>query len=182
MSQDWSNPYQASAVDSSAASDQPAQPYPVFCRVMFILDLVFVGLRALGVAFGVIGMLMMQAAQQPDPMVAQTGMWEISTGLLIVIGGLLANGLMLSKSMSGAYFAVLKVIGVLGSYGVAVWQFSFVFDKFPEGSPERVGAVGGAVISMAVRFALLAAWVVAVFMFVRWKHSQTPHQDLSKGY
>ncbi len=141
---------------------------------MFILDLVFVGLRAILVLFGIFGVIMMQSLPEPDPMIVNTGIWEVLSGVAMVVTGLAASGMMLAKIRAGAYVAIVKVVAVISSYVVSFWQTSYAianFSQLPEGSPEQVGGyiglgIGG--VFLLIRVALLVAYVFAVLKFLRW--------------
>lgn len=176
------NPYEPTR--STPAGSMPyatasvARPMPVFCLVVFIIDLVLLGLRAMLVLLGFVGL---QAAAG-NPMVRETGVAEIATGAAMVLLGVSANVAMLARQSWGVYLAYLKVLATLGSCGVGIWQLTIMLQQFPEGSAERVGAMVGAAIAMMFRVALVVVYVTAVIMFSKWAAERAGQQIYGTEY
>jgi hypothetical protein len=145
-----------------------ASALPTFCFVIFILDLVFCGLRIPLVALSMVGAQM----AQNDPMVARTGSMEILTGAAIALFGISAGVAFLCKQKWGAILGWLTCLATLASIGVGVWQASYMIDKFPANSPQRIGAVVGGGISCLVRLALLGLYAFAIVKFVTFAGSR----------
>ena len=141
-----------------------ASRLPIFCIVMFAIDLVFCFIRMLLVGAGIVGLL----AAGGDPMVVETGLLEVATGAGMVLFGIPADIAMLVKQKWALVLAWVKVVATLGSVGVGLWQMSFILDQLPPGSAERIGGmiVGG--IVTVIRLGLLALYVTALVMFAKW--------------
>jgi hypothetical protein len=152
---------------------RPQDPLPTFCTVVFIIDLVLISLRGLLVFFGIVGMTMMDDVALADPMLKETALWEVLAGAAMVVTGLAADIMLLSKIQAGIFLAIPKVLATLGTYAVAFWQASFLFARLPDGSPEQLGATIGVGITFVFRLALLALFIVAVVRFHAWSHQRS---------
>ena len=146
------------------ARQRPADALPVFCIVMFIVDLVFSLIRVPLVLLGIVAL----QAPRLDPVMAQTGLLEVATGAAMVMFGIPADIAMLLKQKWGLILAWVKVAALLGSVGVAFWQISFILDQFPPGSPQRMGAFVGGGIAGVIRLSLIGLYVTAVVKFSAW--------------
>ena len=156
-----------------------ASRLPIFCIVMFAIDLVFCFIRLLLVGVGIVGL---QAAGG-DPMVAQTGLLEIATGAGMVVFGIPADIAMLLKQKWGLILAWVKVVATLGSVGVGLWQLSFILDQFPPGSPQRIGGMVGGGIAVAIRLGLIAFYVAVLVRFAKWSQQRpTPNPYSPQRY
>ena len=162
-----SNPYLSGQLAGAAQMGGPtSKPLPTFCTVYFIIDLIFCFLRAAIVMIAIVTIQNPEVAN--NPMVAQTSMFEIGAGLGMVLLGIPGNFLMLFKQRFGAYLAGAKVLPTLASFGVGLWQLTFIMGQFPEGSAERMGAMIGAGMALLVRIALLAVYIGAIVTFLNW--------------
>jgi hypothetical protein len=138
--------------------------------IMFITSIVFAAFRLVAVPFSVIGFFALQ--KQADPM-AVTAIFEIITGAGIAIFGLLANGLMLARIKAGIALGWVLVASVVGSMLVGFWQAPYLAANLAQQNPAAgdAGAIGvyvGVGVVSLFRFALLAAYVVALVMYSKW--------------
>ena len=176
------NPYDApQAYQDPARRPQQPTPFPVYCTVIFIIDLVLLGLRALLVLLGIVGLIAisnMPEAQQ-DPMVMQTAAAEIASGACMVLFGGLAAIFLLMRQRWAVVLAYLKIVAVLGSIAVGLWQITFTIEQFnrPE---EKMGAMIGAGVVVLIRLTLIGAYAFALHLFVKW-HNQSAAM-LRSGY
>ncbi len=165
------NPYVAGHYAGQPALGGPTVPsLPTFCTVYFIIDLIFSFLRAIMAMFGVVAMA--GPIAQENAMVQQTVMYEVASGIGIALLGIPANFLMLFKKRIGAYLAGGKILFTLMSLAVGLWQMSFAMNQFPEGSPERIGAVIGALFAITIRLGLLGLYIGAIVTFWKWLNRQ----------
>jgi hypothetical protein len=131
---------------------------------MCIVDLVFSVLRMPLVGMGILGLM----AAGSVPLIAQTGAFEVGTGVVIVLFGILANIALLYKQRWGLMLAWVKVVAGLGSVAVGWWQLSLMLGQFPEGSPQRVGAIIGGGFVGVLRIGLLGLYAAALVAFAKW--------------
>ena len=177
---DPSNPYlspgpspYAQPVAAAYAARDPNR-LPVYCLVLFIMDLAFSLLRAPLVVMSVVGLYMMArgpADHDMSRMVAQTGLGEVLTGAAIVLCGVPANIALLCKQGWAVVLAWVAVVATLGSIAVGMWQLSFMVQQFPEGSAERIGAIMGGIFTGGFRVALLGLYAAALVVFTMWSAS-----------
>jgi hypothetical protein len=166
MPSDSLNPYSSSATVNQAP--KALRALPGSCKTVFIIELVFCGLRAPLVALGFVGVAMIA----PDDPLAQTAIYELATGIGMVGFGVLANiGLLMKKSW-GVPLGYLALVASAGSIGTAVWQLSAQMDQFPEGSPVRVGVMIGGGLVFMLRIALMGLYLSALTKFSAWTNQQ----------
>ncbi len=163
------NPYATPTQEESPGQMMPEGPIPGFSKVMFIIAIVFCSFRLLFVLLAIPGYAILK--QQGDPRI-DTVLFEIGAGISMVLFGLPANVLMLCKNKMGIVLGYLYVLGVCGSLCVGLWQVSFVVDTFPEGSPERMGAMIGGIIVTGFRLTLVGIYVAAIMSFSRWQQQR----------
>lgn len=167
---DQPNPYDSPQYSSAGPSYEPIAPgrnassLPVFCLVMFILDLAFSLLRVPIVALTLIAL----TAGDTTPLVVQTGLFEAITGIAMVAFGLTANVALLFKQRWGLMLGWAKVAAALSSVAVGWWQMAIVMGEFAEGSPERIGGFIGGGIAAVFRLGLLALYGGALVTFAKW--------------
>jgi hypothetical protein len=165
------NPYAPSTYKASLAGGPPQstpgrESLPTFCLVYFVIDLVFCCMRALLVLLGIVNLTAGMGVQ--DPMVKATLVYEVGAGLGMVLLGIPANLLMLFRQRAGVFLAIGKLLATFASFGVGIWQLSFIIANFPEGSPERIGAMVGAGMTMVLRLGLVAVYIGAIVTFWKW--------------
>ncbi len=163
---DGQNPYAAPTQAGAPQQMMPERSIPGFSKVMFIIAIVFCVIRLLLVLLAIPGYAMLK--QQGDPMV-DTVFFEVGAGIAMVLFGLPANVLMLCKNKMGIILGYLYVLSVAASLCVGLWQASFVINTFPEGSPERIGAMMGGIIVTGIRLTLVGIYVAAIMSFSRWE-------------
>lgn len=167
------NPYQSPILAAQVIA--PSPPLPTYCFVMAIIDLVLLGLRSILVVAGIVGIFV----APEDQMVLQTGMFEVGSGLIMVLAGLTANIGMLMKKSWAVPFGYIKTFAALTSIGVAVWQLSMVAPNFPVGSPEFIGFMIGVAISLGIRGGLIIAYFVALVKFASWARTKAMNAKTS---
>ena len=150
---------------------------PVFCTVVFIIDLVFMALRALMVLGGVAGLMFLRNNPNTPPALLTSAVFEIAFGAGMALFGLLGSGAMLAKQRWGLIPAALKILANLGSLGVAVWQLTMI-DQIVAAPPNmdpatmRTAQMAGAAFSLLVRLGFLGLYVAAVVTFMRWSEQR----------
>lgn len=157
--QNWQSPNYAPAL---------LKQLPTFCTVMFIIDLVLMVFRIAMVMLGFVGYFMLKERDPNNPMF-QTAMFEILTGIAMVITGLPANVGRLMKQRWGVFAAYLACLATIASMIVGFWQLSVTVQAAPLG-PDRAAVLVGAVFAVVVRLAILGAYFAAVYMFSSWKN------------
>lgn len=170
-----------SLYDDDSRNDDYSEDYPIarrrsaklptFCLVMFIIDLIFCCLRVLFVILGVVGYQMLK--QQGDPM-ADTALYEIVTGGLIVLFGIPANGLMLAKQKWAVFLGWLTLVVTFASIAVGIWQASVMMDGIAANGneAEQVGGYIGAGFSIIVRLGIVICYAIALLKFSSWSGEQ----------
>jgi len=146
---------------------------PVFCLVVFIIDLCFMLLRGLMAAVEALGVLFSPYAHDAPTALIELSIAEASAAAAMALLGFVGSGAMLARRNWGVGFAVLKVVATLVSMGVECWH-GFHLRAAPAGldAPQlemlktisQVTAIGAVV----VRMALLGVYIAAVVMFMRW--------------
>ncbi|MCK9554788.1 hypothetical protein M0R36_03095 [bacterium] len=139
-------------------------PYPVFSKTFFIMDLVFSSLRIPLVLLGIIGMI---SLQKDDP-IYFSGYFEILTGAGIAVFGLWANIALLAKKPSGITMAYYNIAFTIGSVLVGIWQI-IIQSSAVAGDAVRVASFSiGSGFAFIIRIALLACYFIAVKKFKLW--------------
>jgi hypothetical protein len=151
-----------------------AQGLPSFCKTLFIMDLVFCCIRALIVPFSILGYSILQ--QQGSPLL-RTVFFEILTGALMAILGILCNILLLMRKPRGAPLGFLNVIVTVGSIGVGIWQASL---SAPPNPQQASAYMAGAGFSVVVRLILLGLYINALTKFSQWHRAS--QEDLAQAF
>jgi len=171
MSQNYYEPPQVDPFGQQPLGDPREQRLPGFVTGYMITDLVLCSLRALAVLMGIVGYLAIQqnanipGVPKPDSPLAQTAIFEILTGLGIVVFGFAANIMILRKNPSGIVFGYLALLATVASMAVGIWQSSVMAeDAAPPGSPEAAAVVVGVVLAIVFRVVLAVLYFVALSM------------------
>ncbi|MBI4617190.1 MAG: hypothetical protein HY720_26490 [Planctomycetes bacterium] len=141
-----------------------AAALPTFCKVMFILDLVFAGLRVFIVGFGVYGYSVMK---KDDPM-AGTAIAELVSGAALAFFGLSANAFLLARQAWAQALGWFDVLASFASLGIGVWQGTIMLEQFRSGSPEYSGGLIGIAFVAILRLVLVGLYVAALVKFAGW--------------
>jgi hypothetical protein len=130
-----------------------------FVMTFIIMDLVFSCLRIPMVALSIFG----YTEIEPTDPIYQTTLFEIMTGLGIILFGILANILILVKKRIGCSLAWGNVLVTISSIMVGLWQASIVFGSsdIDEG-PEKVGVILGGSCAIIIRVGILVCYIIAV--------------------
>lgn len=163
------NPYNAPLPSQPAMPMIGAATLPTFCKTVFIIDLVLCVLRGLLVLVGVVGIMVLKQQQSP---LYKTALLELCFNFLIFAAGLPANIGMLMKQSWGVVLAYVAGLATLASVGVGCYHLPLVMEKFPDGSPERVGAYIGAGVTCLIRVALAGLLVAAAMKFSAWNSAR----------
>jgi len=166
------NPYQPSTATYAPSTGYAAPKLPTFCLVMFILSLVFAGIRVPLVLMGVFAW----AAIQPGPdeaAVYASVPFEVLSGAAIALFGIPGNIGMLMKRRWGAVLGILTVAASLFSMAVAVWQLTLMYPG-SNNPAEQAGFIGGAAVTMVIRITLIGLYAMAVLKFQQWLSSVRP--------
>ncbi|MFO0939935.1 MAG: hypothetical protein U0930_04140 [Pirellulales bacterium] len=167
------NPYQPSMYANSmgATSNEAfSQSIPNYCMFMFVTSLILSILRVFLVAFSVIGLLLM--LRMPNGPV-QGGFYsglmivDAVTGLGIAVLGISANALLLAKKKVGLILGYLLAVTVLLSLGIAAVNLALIIRPGVNGQ-NIIFMFLGAGLTMAIRFGLLVAYVIALKQFKQW--------------
>jgi len=163
---DPTNPYAAPYAASQPFAEQPASvKLPVFCKVMFIISLVFCCLRVPLAMLSVLGYFVLQ--QRNDPLLP-TALFEIVTGAGIALFGIPANGFMLARKPWALLLGYSTVAVTVGSVFVGIWQLSIMSGQHPAGSPEQMILIVGSLLGVVLRLAILGLYVAALVKFSAW--------------
>lgn len=147
---------------------------PLFSRVVLIIDMVLCGFRGLMVVFGVVGYVVMK--QQLGAIVS-TALFEIGTGLGIVVFGLLGDLLLLLGRTWAMGLAYLALFFTIGSMAVGLWQLTIQYAQLAGNDPaQQIGAVIGVVLALGIRLGIVSAYGVALSMYSKWA-GQLPHDE-----
>jgi len=144
---------------------------PAFCMVMFIVSLVFCGIRAPLVAMGFAGYFALQ--QMGNHPLMPTVAFEIGTGLGIVVFGIPGNALLLARQSWAVLLGYLAAASVVGSIAVGIWQTSIMAEGQAADSPERIFVLIGSGGAFVFRLVLLGLYVAALAKFSSWARQQT---------
>ena len=144
---------------------------PGFCKVMFIVSLVFCFLRAIIVALGFVGMGMLP---KDDPAM-KMAFFEIGTGLGMVLCGVPGNALLLAKNQIGVFLGWGLVAFTVGSILTGIITVFMMAGnpagpKAPPGAEtaQFVGMMIGGGISVLIRVGIIAAYGAALIQFQNW--------------
>lgn len=176
--------YDDEADDDADLDMRPRRPkkkgsdsLPVLCVVVFIMDLVFMALRALMVLGGVAGFMFLRNNPNTPSALLTSAVFEIAFGAGMALFGIIGSGAMLARQRWGMIPAALKIMANLGSVGVAVWQLSMI-DQIAPAPPNmdpatfRTAQMAGAAFALIVRLGLLGLYAAAVVAFMRWSEER----------
>lgn len=159
-----SNPYTAPlSQEPGQRAAGAARPYPVYCAILFSVDLVFCGLRLLLLGLSIAGWSAMAA---DDPL-RPTAIFEIVAGAGIVVFGIPGNLLLLLRRTFAVVLAYILVGFTVLSVLVGIWQLALTF-PMQDDPAVRIGIVLGGGFMLVVRLALLGAYTYALVVFSRW--------------
>ena len=173
------NPYSAPQGGWGAPQGQWGQPsgytpdVPAFCKVMFIVSLVFCFLRAIIVALGFVGMGMLP---KDDPAM-KMAFFEIGSGLGMVLCGVPGNALLLAKNQIGVFlgwglvaFTIGSILTGLITVIITSGQPGAMGPPPPPGAETAhfVGMMIGGGISILIRVSIIAAYGAALIQFQSW--------------
>jgi hypothetical protein len=152
--------------------------YPLFCKVIFIIDIVFCSLRLVAIPFGLFGYIVLRRQNPNDPMLVP-GIFELLTNLGIGVLGILAASLMLGRKRIGIVFAGLTFLAVLGSFIVGLWQGSLQMEaqNIPPGSPQSAAMWTLLAGVLLIRLALLGLYIGALVVFLRMPEERRRRED-----
>ena len=176
---DAGNPYAMPQAGAFRPPPSETRRFPVFAKVMFIVDLAVSGLRAPVVLLSAIGYQQLVKAQ--DPLV-HTVLAEIVFGAILVLLGVTTNVLLLLRKPWAVVLGYLLLLATCGSLVVGFWQLSFRWGEVPPGSPERIGFVIGAGFTICVRLGLAAVYFAALRQFATWAKSREEGAVFPAGY
>lgn len=173
ISTEFDDPYEPPRLRSRATRRRPraSDELPTFCKSIFIIELVFAGLRAVLVLLGFVGYAVMKQ-QQADRQLLNSAVFEIATGLGMVLTGIPANIFLLMRQRWATVVGWMYAVITVCSFSVAFWQLTIYARQFAPGSPQYVGAYVGGGITVTIRLALLVLYIVALFKFTQWGASQ----------
>ncbi|MBT4864978.1 MAG: hypothetical protein HON53_07670 [Planctomycetaceae bacterium] len=169
----YDDEFQEREDDSSYENPRPRRAkkgLPVFCMVVFIIDLVFCVLR---IGFVALGLINYQNLEGP---LLESAMFELITGAAIVLFGIAGNGLMLAKQAWAVALGWLNLGATLGSIGVGIWQASIFLDEMAQngGEAERIGGYIGAGFSILVRVGIIFTYLFALLKYSSWSARREP--------
>ncbi|MCA9187094.1 MAG: hypothetical protein R3E01_34135 [Pirellulaceae bacterium] len=155
------NPFASPEVATSANRREHREPVPVFCLVVLVMDLVFCGLRAAAV---VLGMSILQSTENDATLarIIELGATEHVAGTLIVLLGIPANIFLLQRRKLGFYLGYGKIVAVVGSIIAMGMQLARFQQNIRAENSEQYVLLAIAVAILALRLALLLAYLLAV--------------------
>lgn len=140
---------------------------PVFSMIMIIISLILSVLRVLLVGLGIVGYFLLASLEESPPGFA-LAIPEILTGAGIAFFGILGNSLLLARKKIGVTLAWVMVGCVVASLLVGILQGVAMLNTHNQGSPEWIGAVVGIVVTIAIRIAILACYVIGLQQYRKW--------------
>lgn len=162
------NPYappQFGDLPSSYRANSGPPPFPVFVTVILVMDLALLALRAV---FVMLALVTLTNPALQNPMIVQTGWFEVACGLVMMLTGVPADIALLARQRWGIWLAYAKVAGTLGSIAVGVWQASYMMEQLAPGSPEFIGGIIGGAIATGSRLMLTGLYIFAQVQFSNW--------------
>ncbi len=154
------NPYAAAGVQNPSAFQPSAasEKMPTFVTVMMIIDMVFRGLRVPIALLGIVGVVVMPS---DNPMFLP-GIFEVITGAVMAVCGLVGDGLVLAKRRIGLIFCWVAVAATLANVVVALFELPIQAGQQPENVRMVVYAVAG--IFLIFRLALIGTYGFALLL------------------
>jgi hypothetical protein len=142
--------------------------YPVFPKVIFIIDIIFGAIRLIMVPLGVLSYLFLKQQDPNNPMLPLAIPEVVSNAFLGGLG-LVAAGLMLARKRIGAVFGVLAILAVLPNMGMALWASAINIEtsQARPGSPEYGFLLVCIGFGTLVRLVLLGLYIGALVAFLR---------------
>jgi hypothetical protein len=145
---------------------------PGFCKAMFAVSLVFCFIRAAAVSLGLAGMGMLSA----DDPAMKMAVFEIGSGLGMVLCGVPGNALLLAKNRMGVFLGCGLIVFTMGSILTGLITVLIAGNPAalnPPSTPgtetaELVGYMIGAGLSILVRVSIIAAYAAALIQFQNW--------------
>ncbi len=146
---------------------------PLYCKVMFVVSLLFCFFRSVIVAIGFVGMGMLPA----DDPAMKIGFLEIGTGLGMVLCGVPGNALLLARKQIGIYFGWGLAAFTVSSITTGIALMAVSHDVPAVGGSaadpgiqhaELIGMVIGGGLSISLRVGILVAYAVALIRFQNW--------------
>jgi hypothetical protein len=130
----------------------------VYVTVIASCEIFFGLVRLAIVGLGVIGL-----SQIPlDNPLRQTTPFEIGSGLLLGVTGLVAAVLLLFKSRIGVAVGWLALLFVVFNLAVSLWQSSIMLRQFENNQPQFIGGLVGGGIVLLIRLGINAEYAVAL--------------------
>ena len=145
-----------------------AAGYPIFSRVMFIIDLVLCVIRALLAALGILGVL---ALQQQNSDLVPLAIAEVITGLGIAVFGILGYTCLLMRQRWAVMFVYLTACATLASVIVGVLQLGKL-TALQSDEAQQVGMYLGGGCVTVIRLGLAVMAVIAAVIYSRWAEEQ----------
>ncbi len=142
---------------------------PTFAKIVFIIDLVFSGVRLPLGLFGILGYQVLKESHSP---LVPTIPFEIACALGVAVFGVTADILGLMRKPAAVWVGCLALLATLGSQGVGLWQVGIQSEQFPADSPQRVGFYIGAGFMLIFRLSIAAAYIAAIVQFAAWSRRQ----------
>lgn len=176
---DAGNPYATPQAGEFRPAPSETRRFPLFAKIVFIVDLAVCGLRVPVLLLSVIGYQQLVKAQ--DPLVL-TVVAEIVFGAILILLGVTTNALLLLRKSWAVVLGYLLLLATCGSLAVGFWQLSFRWGDFPPGSPERIGFVIGAGFTTCVRLGLMGIYIAALWQFASWSKSREEGAVSPAGY
>ncbi|NQU20205.1 MAG: hypothetical protein HQ567_02910 [Candidatus Nealsonbacteria bacterium] len=167
MSQNFYEPSQVDPFGQQPPGIHRGTRLPGFVKGFIITDLVLCSLRAIAVLVGIFGYLAIQQnANMPGvpAVVAETALYEVLSGLGIVVFGFIAGIMILCKKPAGVIFGYPALLFTLASTAVGIWQSSAMIEAAPAGTPEAAGMLVGLVVAVLFRVVLAILYFVALLM------------------
>lgn len=140
-------------------TDRPGCP-----KAMFIVDLVFCGIRVPLALLSVVG----AAAIPVDHPLYPSVILEVLSSLGIAFLGVPANILGLMKKRAAFPLGMLCLLSTLVSIATGIWQITLQHGAVKAGTPEAAGFVVGIVLALGVRVVLNIAYLMTLLKYNAW--------------
>lgn len=154
------------SLPAPAARARTADPFalPTYCKVMFIIDLVFSGLQLVNVGAGIFGQSLVPRSHPLAP----TLLPDLLASSAIVLFGISACSFLLARKDWAIALGAFDIMATLGSVTIGFWKSAIMLDALKPGTPQYAGSVIGGGLVLVARLVLLGLFVAALVKYSRW--------------
>jgi NADH:ubiquinone oxidoreductase subunit 3 (subunit A) len=160
---------------NAGAPSVPSNRLPAVVIAGMTIDLVLLVLKLIVIAFAVLALFM---AKQLQGGLGALGVIELLVNIVMVLFGVIGNGLVLAKVRMGIPFCWIAVVAAVVSIVIATIQIFAMQQLNPmmADGPARVGAIIGGALAVVIRFGLLAFYVFCLVTATKALREMTPNR------